>query len=103
MSWANIVVWADNADVVSKAYSGTGALKTDFTRFGKRTTQGPFLDFSNSAVRYLKNTYFDGLRQDSFDLLMGHYRPNQSRAPVFVDSRSLKIQSVSDPYISSAE
>lgn len=27
-----IVVWADNADVVSKAYSGTGALKTDYTR-----------------------------------------------------------------------
>lgn len=25
--------WADNADVVSRAYSGTGALKTDFTRF----------------------------------------------------------------------
>jgi hypothetical protein len=25
-------VWADHADVVSKAYSGTGALKTDFTR-----------------------------------------------------------------------
>ncbi|KAI7815952.1 SacI homology domain-containing protein [Gamsiella multidivaricata] len=25
-------VWADNADVVSCAYSGTGALKTDFTR-----------------------------------------------------------------------
>lgn len=27
-----ILVWADNADVVSCAYSGTGALKTDFTR-----------------------------------------------------------------------
>ena len=25
-------VWADNADVISKAYSGTGALKTDYTR-----------------------------------------------------------------------
>ena len=25
-------VWADNADVISKLYSGTGALKTDFTR-----------------------------------------------------------------------
>lgn len=26
------IVWADNADVVSRAYSGTGALKTDYTR-----------------------------------------------------------------------
>jgi hypothetical protein len=28
-----LAVWADNADVVSRAYSGTGALKTDYTRF----------------------------------------------------------------------
>ena len=26
-------VWADNADVMSVLYSGTGALKTDFTRW----------------------------------------------------------------------
>lgn len=25
-------MWADNADVMSILYSGTGALKTDFTR-----------------------------------------------------------------------
>ena len=25
-------VWADNADIISKQYAGTGALKTDFTR-----------------------------------------------------------------------
>ncbi len=25
-------MWADNADVLSQLYSGTGALKTDFTR-----------------------------------------------------------------------
>lgn len=28
-------VWADHADLVSIQYSGTGALKTDFTRTGK--------------------------------------------------------------------
>ena len=32
-------MWADNADIVSTQYSGTGALKTDFTRTGKRTKQ----------------------------------------------------------------
>lgn len=25
-------VWADNADAISMGYSGTGALKTDYTR-----------------------------------------------------------------------
>ena len=26
-------MWANNADVMSQLYSGTGALKTDFTRY----------------------------------------------------------------------
>lgn len=28
-----VLVWADNADFISTQYAGTGALKTDFTRF----------------------------------------------------------------------
>ena len=27
------LVWADNADACAKQYAGTGALKTDFTRY----------------------------------------------------------------------
>lgn len=45
------------------AYSGTGALKTDFTKTGRRTRQGMFEDLSNSVMRYLKNNFFDGARQ----------------------------------------
>jgi hypothetical protein len=26
-------LWADNADAISMQYSGTGALKTDYTRY----------------------------------------------------------------------
>jgi hypothetical protein len=32
-------LWADNADRMSVLYSGTGALKTDYTRTGKRTVR----------------------------------------------------------------
>ena len=59
----SFIVWADHADYVSKAYSGTGALKTDYTRTGTRTKQGLLQDGQNSVVRYLKNNYFDGNRQ----------------------------------------
>ncbi|KAG0001909.1 hypothetical protein BGZ65_003090, partial [Modicella reniformis] len=52
-------VWADNADIVSCAYSGTGALKTDFTRTGCRTKAGALQDFQNSIVRYFKNNFRD--------------------------------------------
>lgn len=64
-------VWADHADVISKAYSGTGALKTDFTRTGKRSTEGLLQDGVNSLWRYLKNNLADGKRQDAYDLITG--------------------------------
>lgn len=56
-------VWADHADGVSKAYAGSGALKTDFTRTGKRTKEGLLQDGINSVMRYVKNNFFDGDRQ----------------------------------------
>lgn len=67
-------VWADNADIISTQYSGTGALKTDFTRTGKRTKQGLVKDGINSGIRYIKNNFFDGERQDSIDLFLGRYQ-----------------------------
>ncbi|KAI4496523.1 PREDICTED: phosphatidylinositide phosphatase SAC1 isoform X1 [Polistes canadensis] len=66
-------VWADNADVISIQYSGTGALKTDFTRTGKRTKLGAFRDGINSLTRYYKNNFSDGYRQDSLELFLGRY------------------------------
>lgn len=56
-------VWADNADLISKQYSGTGALKTDFTRTGKRTKNGLLSDGANSLARYYLNNFCDGFRQ----------------------------------------
>lgn len=56
-------VWADNADLISLQYSGTGALKTDFTRTGKRTVTGAIKDGLNSLARYYKNNFRDGCRQ----------------------------------------
>uniref|UniRef100_A0A336KBA1 Phosphatidylinositol-3-phosphatase SAC1 n=1 Tax=Culicoides sonorensis TaxID=179676 RepID=A0A336KBA1_CULSO len=66
-------VWADNADLISTQYSGTGALKTDFTRTGKRTILGALQDGLNSMTRYYKNNFNDGFRQDSIDLFLGNY------------------------------
>lgn len=66
-------VWADNADLISTQYSGTGALKTDFTRTGKRTKWGLLRDGVNSLTRYYKNNFNDGYRQDGLDLFLGNY------------------------------
>ena len=93
-------IWADNADVVSKSYSGTGALKTDFTRTGQRTRAGALQDLRNSITRYWTNNFADGPRQDGFDLFLGAYLPSTSNIGStlrFVDRRPLLIQSI--PYI----
>ncbi|KAL8994212.1 MAG: hypothetical protein Q9169_005758 [Polycauliona sp. 2 TL-2023] len=96
-------IWADNADVVSKSYSGTGALKTDFTRTGERTRAGAMQDLNNSITRYIKNNFSDGPRQDAFDLFLGAFLPDSSSTGsslVFVDRRPVLIQSI--PYILAA-
>lgn len=93
-------LWADNADVVSKSYSGTGALKTDFTRTGERTRAGMMQDLQNSCTRYIRNNFLDGPKQDGFDLFLGAYLPSNSgagNALIFSDRRPLIIQAI--PYI----
>lgn len=85
-------VWADHADVVSKAYSGTGALKTDFTRTGKRSKEGALQDGVNSVTRYVKNNFFDGARQDAYDLFTGAWEP--SKGLPHPDSRALLVRSM---------
>ncbi|XP_029445325.1 phosphatidylinositide phosphatase SAC1 isoform X1 [Rhinatrema bivittatum] len=63
--------WADNANACAKQYAGTGALKTDFTRTGKRTQWGLVMDGWNSLIRYYKNNFSDGFRQDAIELISG--------------------------------
>jgi len=84
--------WADHANLVSVQYSGTGALKTDFTRTGVRTRYGMlevisicifsfpnitfyitmfFKDGWNACLRYVKNNFSDGKRTDGMRLLVG--------------------------------
>lgn len=60
-------LWADNADIISKQYSGTGALKTDYTRTGMRSWKGVMLDGFKSAFRYYINNFKDGRKQDAQD------------------------------------
>ncbi|KAL2192309.1 SacI homology domain-containing protein [Corynascus similis CBS 632.67] len=93
-------MWADNADVVSKAYSGTGAMKTDLTRLGKRTKGGALQDGNVALTRYWKNNFLDGPRQDAFDLFLGAYQVPAGGIGsgfIFADRRPVWIQSV--PYI----
>lgn len=63
-------MWAEHADTIAKAYGGSGALKSDFTRTGKRTTKGLLDDGVKTTMRYIKNNFFDGARQVSLTILL---------------------------------
>ncbi len=69
---AHRLLWADNADAISRLYAGTPALKGDFTRTGKRTRRGALDDGVNSLQRYYLNNFLDADRQEGMDLLVGH-------------------------------
>jgi len=93
-------LWADNADTVSCAYAGTGAMKTDVTRLGRRTRAGALQDGRVAVTRYVNNNFRDGPRQDGFDLFLGAYAPATAGLGahlVFADRRPLLVQAV--PYL----
>ena len=71
------LAWADHGDDISRQYAGTGALKSGFTRTGRRSLGGLLDDGAKSAMRYLRNNFADGRRQDALDLLTGTYVPSK--------------------------
>lgn len=75
-------LWADHGDDISRQYAGTGALKSGFTRTGKRTTFGLLDDGVKSVVRYYLNNFCDGRKQDAVDLITGNYSISKDGPPV---------------------
>lgn len=70
-------IWCDNGDILSKAYSGTNALKRDFTRTGKRTKRGAIDDGINTSTRFYINNFCDGHNQDCHDYFLGNLNPRK--------------------------
>ena len=66
---AHRILWADNADAISRLYAGTPALKGDYTRTGRRTKRGALDDGMNSLTRYYINNFSDTDRQEGIDLM----------------------------------
>ncbi|TPX69023.1 hypothetical protein SpCBS45565_g02713 [Spizellomyces sp. 'palustris'] len=95
-------LWADSGDAVSLLYAGTGALKADVTRTGKKTLTGSLTDGINSLTRYYLNNFVDGRRQDAYDLWTGKAVPEQINK--LVETEGVKrAQRVSKPYIAKGQ
>ncbi|KAF9141456.1 inositol polyphosphate 5-phosphatase [Linnemannia schmuckeri] len=64
-------LWADNGDMLSKIYTGTGALKSDVTRSGKMSFASMLGDATKSINRFYINNFQDKDRQEVIDILLG--------------------------------
>ncbi|GJD08739.1 Phosphatidylinositide phosphatase SAC2 [Galdieria sulphuraria] len=88
-------IWSNNADILSKQYAGTGALKTDYTRSGKRSTKGLFKDGVNSVMRMYYKNFVDEERQDAMDLWLGVAVINSIFSRTLLWSRYNNVQRLS--------
>lgn len=82
-------IWADNGDQLAMSYSGTKALKGDYTRYGKKSIKGTLLDGVYSVKRYFINNFRDGYNQDALDYSLGNLS----------NFKTLKVQSHSLFYL----
>lgn len=60
--------WTKNADIISYLYSGTPAMKTDFTATGKRTWKGALKDGYNGVKRFFLGNFYDNRDQVNFNI-----------------------------------
>lgn len=58
--------WTNNADILSILYSGTPAMKTDFTATGRRTMKGNLKDGETAVKRYFLGHFYDNRKQVIF-------------------------------------
>ena len=84
------LMWTENGNFVSQAYSGSNALKADYTRTGKRTKAGAIEDGRNTMIRFYYNNFRDGHNQDSHDYFIGKINPSK---------QEIKDHSVFAPFI----
>ncbi|KAG8934499.1 hypothetical protein FRC03_011044 [Tulasnella sp. 419] len=91
-------MWSDHGNYIATAYTGTGALRTDYTRTGVRTKKGVVVDKMTSLWRYIMNNHHDGIKQDGFDLVTGAWVPRGGPAQTWAlirDKRPLMMRSMS--------
>ena len=83
---------------MSVLYSGTGALKTDFTRTGKRSFAGKLEDGKRSVNRYFLGNFEDTYNQNSLDFLLGKVGWNQIANNSGVEGKGILLKFLAVSY-----
>ena len=91
--------WADHANALSQVYAGSGALKTDYTRTGKRSKPGMVQDGIRAARRYVYQNFLDGRRQDGIDIMLGVVTMPERSASGSASRELASIESKAEPLL----
>ena len=65
--------WADNGDMISKHYTGTGSTQTNVTRTGKRDLKGMMDHGLKTCRRFYQQYVEDNKKQEIIDILLGQH------------------------------
>ena len=66
-------VWADNGDVISQHYAGTGSVISQVTRTGKEGFFGMIDHYSKTLGRFYIGNFEDSVKQEVIDILLGQH------------------------------
>jgi len=82
-------MWANNGDTLSKVYAGTGALRSEYTRTGKRTLGGLMDDVLKNVNRFVVNNFQDDAKQAIIEIILGNSAKDQDK-DVFIQHPALQ-------------
>jgi synaptojanin len=70
-------MWAENGDVISKQYAGTGSTITSVTKTGKQGFFGKIDQLARGVERFIVNNRDDGLKHECIKLFLNQHPQQQ--------------------------
>lgn len=66
-------MWAENGDILSKQYAGTGSTITSVTKTGKQGIMGKIVQMSMGVERFYRNNVGDGYKHECIKLFLNQH------------------------------
>lgn len=85
--------WADNGDLISKHYTGTGSTHTNVTRTGKRDIKGMIDHGFKSCMRLYQQYVDDNQKQEAIDVLVCEHTETVNLSEIEQRLKELPISS----------
>ncbi|KAH3743241.1 Suppressor of actin mutations [Pelomyxa schiedti] len=80
--------WVNNANYLSSQYTGTSALKTDYTKAGKIGMRAKVSD-GVTCLKRIVQQYQDDDKQEAIDLFLGNYTVGQGSMPAVFEAEKI--------------